>query len=47
MFKGGPMSRRYSVYDVFTDRVLSGNPLAIVLDSDGLDTKTMQAIAGE
>jgi len=41
------MSRRYCIYDVFTDRALSGNPLAIVLESDGLDEETMQAVAGE
>ncbi len=41
------MSRRYCIYDVFTGRALSGNPLAIVLDCDGLDEETMQAIAGE
>ncbi len=41
------MAREYCVYDVFTDEVLSGNPLAIVLESDGLDTETMQAIARE
>lgn len=41
------MVRDYCVYDVFTDAVLSGNPLAIVLDSDGLDSETMQAIARE
>lgn len=39
--------RKYVIYDVFTDRVLAGNPLAIVLDSQGLDTERMQAIAGE
>lgn len=41
------MPRRYKVYDVFTDRPLAGNPLAIVLDADGLDDAAMQAIAGE
>jgi trans-2,3-dihydro-3-hydroxyanthranilate isomerase len=35
------------VYDVFTDEVLAGNPLAVVLDSDGLDAAAMQKIAGE
>lgn len=33
--------------DVFTDRALSGNALAVVLDADGLDGETMQAVAGE
>jgi trans-2,3-dihydro-3-hydroxyanthranilate isomerase len=41
------MPRRYRVFDVFTDRALAGNPLAVVLDSDGLDTAAMQAIARE
>ncbi len=41
------MSRRYVVLDVFTDRALEGNPLAVVLDADGLDTTTMQRIARE
>ncbi|UUP16076.1 PhzF family phenazine biosynthesis protein [Nitratireductor thuwali] len=39
--------RRYMVYDVFTQSALSGNPLAIVLDADGLDDAQMQKIAGE
>jgi trans-2,3-dihydro-3-hydroxyanthranilate isomerase len=39
--------RRYLIYDVFADRRLAGNPLAIVLDSEGLDAAAMQAIAGE
>ena len=41
------MKRRYVVLDVFTDRALAGNPLAVVLDADGLDTAAMQAIARE
>jgi trans-2,3-dihydro-3-hydroxyanthranilate isomerase len=39
--------RRYAMLDVFTDQPLSGNPLAVVLDSEGLDTAQMQAIARE
>jgi trans-2,3-dihydro-3-hydroxyanthranilate isomerase len=39
--------RRYFVYDVFADTVLSGNPLAVVLDAEGLDDKAMLRIAGE
>ncbi|WP_245294027.1 PhzF family phenazine biosynthesis protein [Methylobrevis pamukkalensis] len=35
------------VLDVFTDRPLTGNPLAVVLDSEGLDSDAMQAIARE
>lgn len=38
---------RYAIYDVFTRERLSGNPLAVVMDADGLDTETMQRIAGE
>lgn len=39
--------RRFATLDVFTDRALAGNPLAVVLDSDGLDEAAMQAIARE
>lgn len=39
--------RRYLIYDVFTDTALAGNPLAVVLDAEGLDTGQMQAIASE
>ena len=41
------MSREYAIYDVFTDKVLAGNPLAVVFDATGLDEPQMQAIAGE
>lgn len=41
------MPRRYAVLDVFTARPLAGNPLAVVLDGDGLDDVAMQAIAAE
>jgi len=41
------MSRRYAVLDVFSNRPLAGNQLAVVLDSDGLDRDAMQAIARE
>jgi trans-2,3-dihydro-3-hydroxyanthranilate isomerase len=40
-------ARNYLLYDVFTRDRLAGNPLAIVLDADGLDTEAMQAIARE
>src|SRR5207245_11438174 len=33
--------------DVFTDRPLAGNPLAVVLEADGLSDQQMQAIARE
>ncbi|WP_263289124.1 PhzF family phenazine biosynthesis protein [Oricola cellulosilytica] len=41
------MQRSYAVYDVFTERALAGNPLAIVFDAEGLETDAMQAIARE
>ena len=39
--------RRYTILDVFTDRALAGNPLAVVLDGEGLGDAAMQAIAAE
>lgn len=36
--------REYLIYDVFTDRAGAGNPLAVVLDADGLDAAAMQKI---
>ncbi|QVQ35849.1 PhzF family phenazine biosynthesis protein [Pseudochrobactrum algeriensis] len=39
--------RFYEIYDVFTEKALNGNPLAIVHDSEGLDDATMLAIARE
>ena len=41
------MRRRFATLDVFTDRRFAGNPLAVVLDAEGLDTAAMQAIARE
>lgn len=37
--------RRYLQLDVFADRPGAGNPLAVVLDAEGLDDDAMQAIA--
>lgn len=37
--------RRYLQLDVFANRPGAGNPLAVVLDAEGLDDATMQAIA--
>lgn len=37
--------RRYLQLDVFADRPGAGNPLAVVLDAQGLDDGAMQAIA--
>jgi len=39
------MRRAYKVVDVFTREPLSGNPVAVVLASEGLDTAAMQRIA--
>jgi trans-2,3-dihydro-3-hydroxyanthranilate isomerase len=41
------MKRRYVTLDVFTERRFAGNPLAVVLEAEGLDTAMMQAIARE
>lgn len=41
------MQRRFATLDVFTNRRFAGNPLAVVLDAEGLDDTTMQAIARE
>jgi trans-2,3-dihydro-3-hydroxyanthranilate isomerase len=41
------MTRQFQTLDVFTETALAGNPLAVVLDADGLDDARMQAIAAE
>lgn len=41
------MPRRFVTLDVFTSQRFAGNPLAVVLDSKGLDTAVMQAMARE
>lgn len=41
------MHRRYVTIDVFTDRTFGGNPLAVVLDAEGLTASQMQSIATE
>ena len=41
------MTRRFATLDVFTTQPLAGNPLAVVLDAEGLDGAAMQAIARE
>jgi len=41
------MARRFHTLDVFTKSPLTGNPLAVVRDCDGLDEAQMQAIARE
>ena len=41
------MRRRFITLDVFTRNRFGGNPLAMVLDAQGLETAAMQAIARE
>jgi trans-2,3-dihydro-3-hydroxyanthranilate isomerase len=41
------MTRQFQTLDVFTETALAGNPLAVVLDAEGLDDARMQAIAAE
>ncbi|MCA9850474.1 MAG: PhzF family phenazine biosynthesis isomerase, partial [Dehalococcoidia bacterium] len=38
---------RYLHYDVFTDALFEGNPLAVLPDARGLSTEQMQTIAQE
>lgn len=38
-------TRNYKVVDAFTSKPLIGNPVAVILDSEGLDTSAMQRIA--
>lgn len=41
------MQLAYEIWDVFTDKALTGNPLAIIRDASGLSSEQMQAIAKE
>ncbi len=41
------MGLRYVTVDVFTTEAFGGNPLAVVLDAEGLSTSQMQSIAAE
>lgn len=41
------MPRRFFTLDVFATEPLAGNPLAVVIDAEGLDEARMQAIARE
>lgn len=41
------MARPFYTLDVFADRAYAGNPLAVVLDAQGLDASAMQSIARE
>lgn len=38
---------KFCTVDVFTNQRFGGNPLAVVMDAEGLDQTTMQAIAAE
>ena len=42
-----PTEVKYHLVDVFAERPLTGNPLAVVPDADGLPTDQMRAIAAE
>jgi PhzF family phenazine biosynthesis protein len=42
-----PVEQKYSIVDVFADEPLTGNPLAVVPDADGLGDARMRAIARE
>ncbi len=44
---GRAAGRRFVTLDVFTGTPLAGNPLAVVLDAQGLDGAAMQAVARE
>jgi trans-2,3-dihydro-3-hydroxyanthranilate isomerase len=41
------VERHYGTVDVFADAPFGGNPLAVVLNADGLSTAQMQAVASE
>src|ERR1700734_1566027 len=41
------MARRFQTLDVLPETARAGNPLAVVLDAEGLDDRSMQAIAAE
>lgn len=41
------MKRRIFTLDVFTNKAYAGNPLAVVIDGDGISTQRMQAVARE
>lgn len=41
------MKRRYVIADVFSDTPFLGNPVAVVLDAEGMSTEQMQRIAVE
>lgn len=45
--EAGMSSYKFALVDVFTERPLAGNPLAVLPDARGLDDSQMQAIARE
>jgi trans-2,3-dihydro-3-hydroxyanthranilate isomerase len=45
--QASPTDLEYFVVDAFTDTALVGNPVAVVIDSAGLSTESMQAVARE
>jgi trans-2,3-dihydro-3-hydroxyanthranilate isomerase len=47
VFMSSSRSYRYLVVDVFSERPLEGNPLAVFPDASGIDDATMQKIARE
>jgi trans-2,3-dihydro-3-hydroxyanthranilate isomerase len=42
-----PMRLKFYTLDVFTEQRFGGNPLVVVLDAEGLDTRQMQMVARE
>ena len=40
-----PAQRRFAQVDVFTSKPLFGNPVAVILDAEGLTSKQMQQVA--
>ncbi len=46
-FERGKMQLQFQTVDVFTSDRFAGNPLAVVLNAEGLSTQQMQAIAAE
>ncbi|MDN5686707.1 MAG: PhzF family phenazine biosynthesis protein [Brachybacterium sp.] len=45
MSPAAPIARRFAQLDVFADRPQRGNPLAVVLDAQGLTEEEMQRVA--
>ncbi len=41
------MQLNFATVDVFTDRQFGGNPLAVIINADGLSSRQMQTIAAE